>query len=267
MAVIACPNCSESIDDSASECINCGLILAKWRERSAAEAAAPVDPDRATAAAAPIDFAALSARAKTTRPKTELSEIRLPIYMIRFGGALVALSLFLSLPGPWTTKPKPVTTAQLSELTVAPGLYEVSGAEINMAQRLYRVFYAGGSFFSSTAPQLRRTPIGPAPADVDTVKMQEVEMWISDQRYPCIWYVREAGLTSAIKSSFPGNYASQDVTPDIEPITQLSEDEPCQKIAVVRSTSRVGTGTGLLLLMIGGPILSIGLITRFMQRV
>ena len=261
MALIACPNCNESIDDTATECANCGLILAKWRERGAVAADSTV-----AGAGLAAGVGALSARAKPTKPRPDLEQIKLPLYMIWLGGALVTIALFMSLPGPWSKKAKPVGTQELSSLTLEPGYYEVSGAEMNMNQRFYRVFYAGGSFFSSTSPFMKRTPIGPAPADVDTVKITEAELWISDQRYNCIWYVREAGITSAITRSFPANYSTQDVTPDIEPITKYSENTECTKIAVVRTASRVGSTNGMFLMMIGGPILAIGLITRFMQK-
>jgi len=269
MAPMSCPNCSESIDDTSTECVNCGLILAKWRERNAATSESAVAPSSGPAQGglpeAPQQF---SARIKTTKykPKSDISELKWPLYLIWVGGAIVTLALFSSLPGPWTTKPTPVTTTELSALTLAPGYYEVSGAEMDMQKRYYRVFYDGGSFFSTTSPFQRRTPIGPAPQDVDSVKITEVQLWIADQRYNCIWYVREAGITSAITRSFPANYKVEDVTPDIEAITSASEYSECSKIAVVRTASRVGTSSGLLLMMIGGPILSIGLITRFMQK-
>ena len=264
MPIISCPNCAESIDDASTECVNCGLILAKWREREAGGAAAAAPTGASSGAVGAPGH--LSARTKPLRPKTELDQIKLPLYMIWVGGALLTVALFLSLPGPWNQKAKPVSTKELSALSLAPGFYEVSGAEMNMNQRFYRVFYDGGSFFSSTSPFLRRTPVGPAPQDVDSVKITEVELWIADQRYNCVWYVREAGFTSAITRSFPANYAMQDVTPDVEAITKFSENTDCEKIAVVRASARVGSTNGLLLFIIGGPILTIGLVTRFMQK-
>lgn len=260
MAIIACPNCNASIDESVVECSNCGLILAKWRERNAGGSDAKTAPQ--------VDLDALSARPnKNIRSNIELDKIRLPIYAIRLGATLIAVALFLSLPGPWSKKPKPVTTAELASLSLPAEYVEVSDAAINMMQRFYKVFYEGGSFFSSTSPFQRRTPIGPAPADVDSVKIKEVELWISDQQFPCIWYVREAGLTSATSKKFPANYAVQDITPDVEVLAGMHEGEVCEKLAVVRAVNRVGTTNGLLLFMLGGPILTFGLVTRFMQKI